>query len=399
MIEHAGTCSIDTLSNRELRFCRGDGGCVFSQNGESYYDFILGFGPVVIGHADSEYNSIVTSYLCKGIHFPSYSVFHEILASEIEKYGWQAVSFFKTSSESVTAAIRIAMHATGRKEIYRCGFLGWHDAQIASTGSWHEPPKTKFRANLRFTKNFRGVSGEEKVWNWLDFNLYELEEKLRERKIAAFIMDAYQLYYTNVETVIKSFELCRKYGTITVFDETKTSGRVAFLGLSEVLGLKSDLLILGKAIANGAPLSILCGKKELTEYARAARITGTFSKEVLSVYCALATRKIMVERDGYQQLKKIGVKLTNLFNSVAAEINLKDEICFMTVFGGGMYNLEFAPEVYMNMQKRKQLRLILASNGILMLQGHPSFVCLAHNSIDETDLMKRTKNAFREWNS
>ena len=399
MIEHAGTCSIDTLSANELRFSHGSGGIVYSENGEKYYDFILGFGPVVLGHSDPEFNRDVATFLTNGIHFPSYSLFHEELSEIIEKHGWRAVSFFKTSSESVTAAIRIAMHATRRKELIRCGFLGWHDAEIAFTGSWHEPPDSELRKQLRFTENFRGVTGNERVWNWVDFKLDELEDLLRKQNIAAFIIDAYQLYFTNTIIIEKAFDLCKTYGVITILDETKTSGRITFMGIGEELGLKPDLLVLGKAVANGAPLSILCGKNELSEYARAARITGTFSKEALSVYCALSTKKIMDERNGYKHLKQTGNRIVDLFNDAAVETRTIDHAYFKPVFGGGMFNLEFSPEIDKNMVLRKQLRLLLASNGILLLQGHPSFICLSHDSIDENDFKERAKKAFHEWHN
>ena len=397
MIEHAGTCSIDTILGHELRFTSGQGGYVYSEKGNKYYDFILGFGPVVVGHSDPEFNSIVSSYLSVGIHFPSYSIYHEEFIKLLEGTQWSAASFFKTSSESVTAAIRIAMCASGRKEVVRCGFIGWHDAEIALTGSWHEPPDSPYRTTLRFTKNFRGVSGEEKVHNWYDFELDTLENILKTEKIAVFIIDAYQLYFCKNNIIREALQLCRDYGTLTVLDETKTSGRVAFLGMSEIENYKPDLLVLGKAIANGAPLSVLCGKQQLSEFSRTARITGTFSKEALSLYCALATRRIFDERNGYQMLRHIGKMLVNTLNDVADVSGVSGLLSFRTVFGGSIINLEFAPEVHLNMTARNNLRLQFAEEGVLILQGHPSFVCLAHKEIDMVELEEKAEKVFRKW--
>lgn len=397
MIEHAGTCTIDTLKGKELRFTRGKGGLVFSDTGDEFIDFILGFGPVVIGHSDNEFNDGLLQYLKYGIHFPSYSVYHEQFLELLKDSGWSAFSFFKTSSESITAAIRLAMTITHQKGIVRCGFIGWHDAEIANTISWHEYPDSKFRAEVRFTQDFRGVSGEEKIFNWHTFDLNELEDILKREKIAIFIVDAYQLHLSSVTIIEQAFSLCKRYGVLTVLDETKTSGRVSLLGVSEYYNLSSDFLVMGKAIANGAPLSILCGNKELSHNARTARITGTFSKEAIGIYCALITQEIMKKRNGYDILKKVGDRIIDNINYVFRDIGCFEMLEAVNVFNSSMIDLKFKGAALDNKIWRSALRLFLADNGILMLQGHPSFICLAHDKLDMDKFKEMLRNAIIQW--
>lgn len=397
MIEHAGTCTINTSKKKELRFSRGKGGLVYSDTGDEFVDFILGFGPVVIGHANDEFNNIIFQHLKYGIHFPSYSVYHEQFLELIRESGWCAFSFFKTSSESITAAIRVAATITHRKGIIRCGFIGWHDAEIANTISWHEYPESKYRTEVRFTQDFRGVSGEEKVFNWHSFDLNELEDILKKESISIFIVDAYQIHLCSASVIEQAFSICKKYGVITVLDETKTSGRVRFLGVSEYYNLNSDFLIMGKAIANGAPLSVLCGNQELAQNARIARITGTFSKEALSVYCALATQDILKKENGYVALEEIGQKIINMINLVIDNTVGLNTVEAVKVLNGSMIDLRFKGNIIENKFLRNMLRMSFADNGILMLQGHPSFICMAHQDLNYSIFKDKLVNSFEQW--
>lgn len=397
MIEHAGICTVNTSGKKELRFLRGKGGFVFSDTGDKFIDFILGFGPVVIGHSDEEFNSALLQYLEYGIHFPSYSVYHEQFLELLGDSGWNSFSFFKTSSESITAVIRLATTITHRKGIVRCGFIGWHDAEIANTISWHEYPDSKYRAETRFVRDFRGVTGEEKVVNWYSFDLNELEDVLKSEQIAIFIIDAFQIHLSSVDVIEQAFAICRKYGILTVLDETKTSGRVHLLGISEFYNLSSDFLVMGKAIANGAPLSVLCGNEELSQYARAARITGTFSKESLSIYCALITQDIMQKRDGYNILQRVGEKIVSNINCVLHDTDCFEMLEAVKVFNGSMIDLKFKGIALDNKNWRNSLRLCLADKGILMLQGHPSFVCLAHDKLKTEKFKEMLQEAFIQW--
>ena len=397
MIEHSGMCSINTSQNQELRFTHGKGAIVYSSDGKKYIDFILGFGPVVLGHSNEEFNRMVSDYLSNGIHFPSYSTHHNEFLSFLKYSKWHSYSFFKTSSESISAAIRLSMAMTHKKEIIRCGFIGWHDAEIANTISWHEYPNSEYRNNIRFTQDFRGVSGNEKVHNWHSFDLDELVDLIKHNNVAVFILDAFQIHFTSVDIIKTALQICNANDVVTVLDETKTSGRVRLLGTSEYYDLKSDFLVMGKAIANGAPLSILCGSEALSKYAKVARITGTFSKEALSIYCALATQHIIDMNNGYDALEKAGHLIVEAFNDVVDAIVGLDIVKAVTVFNGSIIDLYFAGDVLNNKPIRELLRLYLADNGILVLQGHPSFICMAHENLNINYFKECVEQALKTW--
>lgn len=396
MIGHAGVCSFRDSSNNELIFVKGEGGYVYDKEQKKYYDFVLGYGPVVLGHSNQVFNDKICEMLRNGIHFPSYSLYHEQYMEGIITSNYDALSFYKTSSESITAAIRLATNVTNKKGIIRCGFIGWHDCQIAETISWHEYPESPLRNRVRYEEGFRGISNDEKVYNWWDFNIETLNKYINSGLVGMFIIDAFQLHLSSYETILQAIEICRKNGIIVIFDETKTSGRYSLTGI-HTLELDCDMLVLGKALANGAPLSLLLSKSDLIGKSKEVRVTGTFSKEALSIYCAIVTKEIMEKNNGYNKLGDIGNSICKLVNAVILDLELTNYVKCIPVFNGCMFDLKFSKNIVRDTNARNMLKKYFVDNNILMLVGHPSFVCLMHLEIDFKDLSKKLYSSFLSW--
>ena len=153
-------------SGAPILFSHGQGPKIFDSDGKDYYDYVCGTGPVVLGHADTEFNRRIAKSLDRGLCFPGYGQPHQELAERFESFEPKknVVSFFKSSSEAMTSALRCAMLETGRSGLLRCGFLGWHDPLIAKTPFWHEQLDSDRRRENRYTEGFRGVSGSESVF-------------------------------------------------------------------------------------------------------------------------------------------------------------------------------------------------------------------------------------------
>ena len=138
--------------DRQLLFSRGEGGTVWDALGRSYLDFVMGYGPVIIGHA-KEYNAQICEQLGHGMMMPGYSEFHErYLDHMLRDRPGDRGAFFKTASEAVTAALRLAAMENGRLGVIRTGYVGWHDSRVANSLKWHEPQHSPFREQLRYTQ-------------------------------------------------------------------------------------------------------------------------------------------------------------------------------------------------------------------------------------------------------
>ena len=400
-VAHAGVCRFSRSNKNNIVFDYGKGCFVYDTEGKSYIDFVLGYGPVILGHSNQEFNEILTNFIKKGIHLPGYSHWHELYAQRLlgvhsKKF---LVSFFKTGSESVSAALRLSSLITGKKGIIRCGYVGWHDALVGNSVRWHESLESPLRQEIRYMSGIRGIGPEEPVLNWINLDIEELYKLVSCNcdRIGAFVFDAYQIYFSSIDIFKKAIDLCRKNNILILCDETKTGGRISKLGIAIDEMLNVDMIILGKSLANGAPLSLLIGKDEILKYSEEARITGTFSKELLSIYCALATLDIMEKRSGYEIIKNYGQKVVDIINEVSKEIGIIDVVKARPVFGGSLFNIEYTKPILEDSKMRGLFMQCLADNNLLILQGHPSFICIDHENIDFGYLYELIYNGLKVW--
>jgi glutamate-1-semialdehyde 2,1-aminomutase len=402
-IAHSGLPRRTLALGGEIVFERGSGGMVIDVDGREYVDFILGYGAVILGHSVAGFQSRLESYSENGILLPGYSSWHikllqRLLQLKAENY---SAAFFKTGSESVTAAIRVASRLSSKKGIIRCGFIGWHDAQLGKSVRWHESLESPLRFELRFVEGFRGVAGQEEVFNWVSLDFKDLVSIINANahKIGCLVIDTYQLQFTRSETLKRAVELCRAHDIYVVADESKIAGRVSRLGFATEFGWDVDFLIIGKALANGAPLSVLLGRPNLMAASEESRITGTFSQELSAVFSALATLDEMERSDGYAVLRSIGPRVTNEFNVAARQIGVQDLVQAESLFGGAMFELRFSSKILGNWNHRQKLCSMLAEQGVLLLQGHASYVCLEHRALDYDALRLRFERGLTEWKS
>lgn len=384
-----------------ILFTHGDGPIVFDADGGRYIDYICGIGPVVLGHADEEFNTRLSESLRSGLSLPGYGRAHGLLAERFEQAqpGKRVVSLFKTSSEAVTAAIRCATMMTGRSQVIRCGFLGWHDHLIFNSPNWHEPLHSSKRYQLSYKKGFRGVSGADSVHNWLDLSIESLIAILDAAGdlAAAFAIDIYQLAFMSADTLKTAVTLCRQKGIAIVFDETKTSGRTSPVGYLKDFPLDPDFIILGKAIGNGAPISVLLGDDAHAGIYRAARIGGTHSKDLFSVSAASHVMDIMADRDGYKGLMRAGTAFCEVFNAAATATGAACIVKAVPLFDGTILDLHWSQEFIDRTETRIALVAALRSEGVLILHAHCSFVSASHLNLDPQLVEVRLTKALASW--
>ena len=384
-----------------IQFQQGYGATIVDQDNNKYTDFILGLGPVILGHADPEFVERMTSALKRGLSFPGFGQVHTELACvfEAEYPMHKVVSLFKTSSEAVTGAMRCAMLDTQRTKIIRCGFLGWHDSQLAYTPSWHEWPGSPKRTESRFKHGMRGVDGSQAVLNWLGDDIESLNQLLQQHgeETAAFAIDVYQLAFLDDALLQQAVAMCRNYDIKIILDETKTAGRTRAGGYINTDELHADYVILGKAIGNGLPLAILLGKPELLPIYKSARIGGTHTKETLSASAAIAVAEIMKSREGYERLPVICRKIVSTINQAIQQSGNQDLVSAVSLLGDTLFDLRFTDVAIGNFPVRELLKKQLIAQGIFMLQGHNSFVCLAHEQLDFDRLQEQLTTALTHW--
>lgn len=280
-------------------FARAQGARCWDADGRPYIDYLLGYGPIVLGHADPDVNAAVTRQLADGT---VYSVEHPLeidLAEELCRTipCAEMVAFTIGGTSATTAAVRCARAHTGREAVIRCGYHGWTD--------WCVPTHP-------------GVPLYERALiNEIPYNdlpaLRERLEQLRGR-VACVIIESVQGdgpapgYFDGVRA------LCDEHAAVFILDEVKTGFRFALGGAQELYGIRPDLATFGKAMCNGLPGSCVVGKRAILEKRTDTSLAATFHGELLSVVAALTTIRKLRELDGPGHFRRLGQRLLDGMN-------------------------------------------------------------------------------------
>jgi glutamate-1-semialdehyde aminotransferase len=282
---------------------RGDGAYIYDRHGNRYIDFPSGLGAVILGHAFAQYNQVVREQLERGLLFPLPHVMETGLAEKIcQLFKVDMVRFLKTGSEATSAAVKIARAYTGRDSIGCCGYHGWHDWCNAST------PKNKGCHELAAAQITQ-----------LAYNkAHEFAEFIQKHKPAAIIMEPIVLEPPKEDFLQEVRRLCDETNTLLIFDEIVTGFRYPGFSAGSYYKVQPDLICLGKAMANGLPISCVAGKREIMEELEGdCFVSSTFGGELLSITAALATIDLMERHDAISQIWWAGNTLKEDFNRLA----------------------------------------------------------------------------------
>lgn len=292
---------------------RGKGCRVWDVDGNEYIDYVMGVGPLSLGYAYPKTNKAIKDQLKKGIVF---SLIHplEVEVSELIREvipNAEAVRFSKTGADVASAAIRVSRAYTGRSKVLGCGYHGWHDWYISVTDKnigIPEPVK-----NLSYTIKYNDIES--------------LEQSLDD-DIACVIMEPTVFEAPKPGYLEKVKELCSKNGTLLIFDEMWTGFRLALGGAQEYFGVKPDLATYSKACANGMPISIICGRKDVMDYfEKEVFFYTTFGGEALSLAACKATIEEMRDKNVQKYLFEKGKVIKDAYNGIAQKLDMPYTQC------------------------------------------------------------------------
>ena len=290
-------------------------------SGNEYIDYLLGSGPLFLGHAHPAVVAAVREALDRG---SSYLMVNEpalALAEEIVKAVpcAEKVCFHSTGSESTFFAMRIARAHRKREKIlkFEGGFHGMSDYALMSNQWTHAPP-----ALPAPVANSAGIPRcVEDLTLVAPFNDIDATAAIIDRhadELAGVIVEPLQRTIPPRGGFLGDLrELTRRHAIPLIFDEVVTGFRLAYGGAQEYYGVVPDLAAVCKGISSGHPISVLCGTEELMAYVDPARRatgdcvlqTGTFSGNPLSSAAALATIRELQREGVYEALFARGRRL------------------------------------------------------------------------------------------
>jgi glutamate-1-semialdehyde 2,1-aminomutase len=227
---------------------RGRGARVWDVDGNEYLDFSMAVGPLSLGHCYPAVDEAIAAQLRDGITF---SLMHplEVEVAELLREvvpGAESVRYGKTGAEVTSAAVRLARAFTGRDRVLCCGYHGWHDWFIATTDRARGVPAAARELSFTIPYNDLGAAREA------------IDEQT-----ACVVLEPVAFEAPAPGYLEGLREECDRAGALLVFDEMWTGFRLALGGAQERFAVRADLACFSKAVANGMPLSVLTGRRDV----------------------------------------------------------------------------------------------------------------------------------------
>ena len=287
---------------------KGKGSHVWDADGNEYLDFLMAIGPLSLGYAYHKVDEAIKKQLEDGITF---SLMHPLEVEVAELINQvvpnaESIRYSKTGADVTSAAIRVARAFTGRNKVLCCGYHGWHDWYISVTDRNKGIPQSI--QDLTFTFNYNDIQS--------------VEDSIDE-DTAAVILEPFVFEEPKNNFLQELRDVCTANGTLLIFDEMWTGFRIAVGGAQEYFGVKADLACFSKAVANGMPIAILSGRKDIMSLLeKDVFFFTTFGGEALSLAAAKATITELKEKNVPLYLAKQGKKLKEGYNQIAQELGM-----------------------------------------------------------------------------
>ena len=300
---------------------RGEGAFIVDRAGNAYLDYVMSWGPLILGHAREEVVRAVTSAAAKGLTFGAPTARETELAEEIAYAApyMERVRLVNSGTEATMSAVRLARGYTGRDKIIKFAgnYHGHSDGLLVRAGSGCMTGAVPDSLGVPAVYAAQTLVAE---YNDLAGVQALFEENFGQ--VACVIVEPVAANMGVVppkEGFLAGLRaLCDKYGALLVFDEVITGFRVAYGGAAARYSVTPDLAAFGKIVGGGMPLAAYGGRREVMELVAplgGVYQAGTLSGNPVATAAGLATLAILREnRDKiYPQLEEGGARLQTAF--------------------------------------------------------------------------------------
>jgi glutamate-1-semialdehyde 2,1-aminomutase len=331
----------------------GSGAVLTDLDGHEYIDYVLSWGPLILGHAHPAVVKAIAAAATRGLGFGAPTEIETELAETITSMmPWiERLRFVSSGTEATMSAIRLARGFTRRPKIVKFGgcYHGHADAFLISAGSGAltngvptSPGVTEGTARDTIVLPFNDTSAVERAF------------AEHGDAVAAVIVEPYPgnmgLVLPRSGYLQSLRRICTQYGALLVFDEVMTGFRVGRGGAAGREGVTPDLTTLGKVIGGGLPVGAFGGRTDVMAYLSPdgpVYQAGTLSGNPLAMAAGLATLRIV--RNDATLYDRLGV-LTKLLVDGLGEIMNKHGVIHRAYAAGSMFGLFFAADPVVDLE-------------------------------------------------
>jgi len=306
-----------------ILFQRGDGPRVSDVDGNSYIDYLMSYGALILGHRHPNIIAGIEKQLQNGTMFGTTTELEIEVAKIVTSVVpcAELVSFANSGTEATMEAVRIARAATGKDKIlkFEGHYHGHHDYVLFSVDS--PSPVSGLESSPHKLPYFPGIPDEIAktviVAPWNNPTALERILKKNQNDVAAVItepvMGSQGVIPPEKDYLKQLRELTTKYDSLLIFDEVLTGFRLAKGGAQEYYGVKPDLACFAKALGGGAPIAAVAGSRDLLGLVGPGRIGfgGTYNAHSTALAASKATLETLLQNDAeaFQQMARTGAKL------------------------------------------------------------------------------------------
>ena len=330
-----------------LVIARAKGAHVTDIDGNTYVDYVGGYGPAILGHAPEQVVTSINKAARNGTSYgaPTELETHlgEAIVSAVASV--EKVRFTNSGTEAVMTAVRLARGATGRDKLVKCVgcYHGHADALLVAAGSGAATLGAPSSAGVT-----QGAVADTLLVPYNDLAAIGQVFDKYGSEIAAVLIEPVA---GNMGVVAPQAgylpglrEICDNCGALLIFDEVMTGFRLAYGGAQELCGVRADITTLGKVIGGGLPVGAVGASAELMKHLAPegpVYQAGTLSGNPVVMAAGLATLQALRQEGFYEQLEARSAELTVVLEAAARQEGLTGKICINRV--GSMLCCFFAP--------------------------------------------------------
>jgi len=315
----------------------GRGSRVWDEDGKEYVDFLIGSGPMMLGHGHPEVMESVLEQLPKGMTFFANNAAGIELAETIcdAVPCAEQVRYVATGSEADMYAIRLARAFTGRTKILKFEG-GYHGMSPEAQMSLAPTQRANFPTPVPDSAGITDAVAADMLiapFNDKDFARSIIDE--HGDQIAGIIVEPLQRLIPPAEGFLETLrDLCTSAGILLIFDEIVTGFRLAYGGAQEAYGVTPDLCTLGKVIGGGFALAAVAGPADIMSHFDKEQVgaerwlmqLGTLSATPVSAVAGIKTLEILRRPGMYDTLQANGRRLMDMQQSALDDAGIQHQI-------------------------------------------------------------------------